>query len=822
MTCSNRASRALMLGFSALAVACSGGGSSGGSATPPISVSFASSGASVNEGAAPLTVGVVLHTSVGPTTSAITVDVVDAGGGTATSGIDYPAFAPQTLTFSAGSTDGTTQTVSLAATNDLSVEGANDTVRLGLANASGAPVHGTSQFVATLADIHRATIQFSSGASLTPDESNSPRSFAVSLSLPAGVTLATTASARVSDIGGGSAAAGADYAAFAPVTVTFAPGSPSGSTQTVTMQVLDDANVEVDETVRFGLASLATSTLVGSTSVHQLAIQDDDASGSPAFAATHGPNGTDASLSYDQVLDLGSQSVGAGSNTGTRLRVTNAGGAPMSLGAPRVTGANPNDFDVELETAPMPAALEPAPPGPDTLSPLLAHVTSSGPGVSVALDLAQLAVVGDLQSATLVGFPVPGLGEIALEVERVPLPIAADAVLRVDGVDQPGGLRTALGDLSIWSGRVRDLPGSHVFLALTSSGSRGVVDLGFAQDAIVHVVPDANAEVPGLPPGSRVVREAEMDAMGFGLASDMCSDALEVPGGTPVAQALSTASTPTTGLLATADCRLAIETDYQLYQKFGSTNGVTNYVTQLIAAVSDRYFQDVQTTLSIAYLGVYSSASDPWTSQDSGGNASALLDEFRAAWAPSAWPVSANLAHFVSGASLGGGIAYVGVLCNSSFGFGVSGNISGTVNWGSWTGASGGFTWDFVVVAHELGHNFGSQHTHAFCPPLDHCTTNCDSTTACTRGTIMSYCHVCGGMSNIDLEFHPVCSNVMRQSVNASCLGQSALGSSQYVQYRVRFNPLTNTGTRNADLEFPHDAPNATQPFRVKLQGTAN
>jgi hypothetical protein len=275
-------------------------------------------------------------------------------------------------------------------------------------------------------------------------------------------------------------------------------------------------------------------------------------------------------------------------------------------------------------------------------------------------------------------------------------------------------------------------------------------------------------------------------------------------------------------MLLTANCRLAIETDYQLYQKFGSTNGVTSYVTQLIAAVSDRYFHDVQATLSIAYLGVYTNAADPWTSQDSGGNSSALLDEFRAAWAPNNWPVSANLAHFISGASLGGGIAYVNALCSATYGFGVSGNISGTISWGSWTGAPGSFTWDFVVVAHELGHNFGSQHTHSFCPPLDRCSSNCQGTTACTRGTIMSYCHVCGGMSNIDLEFHPVCSNVMRQSVNASCIGRSALGGGEYVQYRVRFNPLTTTGTKNATLEFAHDATNVTQPFRVRLQGTAN
>jgi hypothetical protein len=164
----------------------------------------------------------------------------------------------------------------------------------------------------------------------------------------------------------------------------------------------------------------------------------------------------------------------------------------------------------------------------------------------------------------------------------------------------------------------------------------------------------------------------------------------------------------------------------------------------------------------------------------------------------------------------------VNALCNQSFGFGVSGNINGTINWGSWTGSPGNFTWDFVVVAHEIGHNFGSSHTHSYCPPLDQCYSNCSGTTLCTRGTIMSYCHTCGGMGNIDLEFHPVCANIMRGAVNASCLGDSALPASDWVQYLVRFNPLTTTGQRNATLQFTHDASNAPTPFLIRLRGNAN
>jgi hypothetical protein len=86
----------------------------------------------------------------------------------------------------------------------------------------------------------------------------------------------------------------------------------------------------------------------------------------------------------------------------------------------------------------------------------------------------------------------------------------------------------------------------------------------------------------------------------------------------------------------------------------------------------------------------------------------------------------------------------------------------------------------------------------------------------------MSYCHTCGGMDNIDLEFHPVTANIMRESVNSSCLGLSALSGGDYVQYLVRFNPLTATGQRDATLRFAHDASNEPQPFLIRLRGMGN
>jgi hypothetical protein len=723
------------------------------------------------------------------------------------------------MTFPMGSVDGDTQTVTLTALHDMLVEGASETVKLGLGNPSVAAIVGDSTYTATITDTDTATVQFQSAAITTTDESATPCPIVVRLTMSAGVSLGVAVTAVVSDAGTGSATSGSDYAAFAPHTVTFAAASASGSTQTVMLNVMSDATVELDETVRLALSSPSAGAQLGATTTEQVTIHDDDASGPSSFVGTQGATGVETTLTDNDLVTLGTQTLNAGPNAGTLVRVTNAGGAPMQLAAPHLTGTNTGDFDVTVESAPLVPAADVTTaddPALAVVSPLQMMPASSGLGVALAFDPDRANELAPMSKASLYGFPLPGEGDVTLQLQRIPLPISDDAVLRVDGADVAGGLKPLVSDLSLWTGNVLEVPGSRVFLALSNTGPQGFIELPNQSDRLVQLAHGASGEL-------RAVRSDSLAAMGFSPPPFYCVDAPLVPGAPVGAQQLPTTSgEPGIGALNPSDCRVAIETDYQLYQRFGSTNGLTNYVTKLIGAISAQYFEDVQATISIAYLGVYTTAGDPWTSQDSGGNASALLSEFRTAWAPSSWPVSANLAHFISGASLGGGVAYVGVLCNQSFGFGVSGNVTGNINWGTWNGQPANFTWDFVVVAHEMGHNFGSSHTHDYCPPLDQCYSNCTGTTVCSQGTIMSYCHTCGsGMSNIQLHFHSHTANIMRQSVNSSCLGLSALLGGDHVQYRVTFDPHSATGQRDAVLEFQHDAANAPTPFRVRLRGTA-
>ncbi len=811
-----------------------GGGGGGGSDAPPTSVSFSFelTAGVLSESDAPLGVLVVLHAAPPELEASASVQVVDTGAGTATSLKDYAAFPAQTITFPVGARDGDSQVVLLRPLDDKLVDGASETVRLRLQLPSVGELAGNSEFTLTLTDIHTAAVAFASAASTTPDESNRFQAVALELDCGPGVSLDVTASVVVSDPRVGSADPASDYSAALPKVVVFSAGLADGAVKTVSLQVVDDGVIEGDETVVLRLSTPSATCSLGSILSHQLTIKDDDHSGGALFLASEGPTGRENPLAFLGTIALGSQTVGAGPNAGTLVRVLNGGGAPMDLGTPRITGTHRDDFAVEVESS---SALDPLGlPGPGqqpsggqgsaaesggnqafSMEPAPVHALEDdlGPGLALRLDPLALPRLAALERVALMDFPLPDLGPVVLELERRPLPLRPDAKLVIDDEEIQGGVRTLVGDLQLWRGGIAGMPDSRVFLTLWGGGIQGFLELPFAPERLMHVTTDGLGHV-------RVLGEGELAALGV-EPREVCAGERLAPG-QPFVRQLGAPTAPSTSALTVADCALALETDFQLFQKLGSSTGLTNYVTALIGAVSDQYFTDVQTTLSIAYLGIHTTASDGWTTQETpGANNGDLLDEFQAAWR-SGWPVQADIAHFLSGATLGGGIAYVDVLCNPLAAFGVSASLNGLIDWRTWTGQSASFTWDFVVVAHEIGHNFGSVHTHEFCPPLDRCWTNCAGVRSCSRGTLMSYCHTCGDLSFVDLRFHPVTAEVMRERVNASCLDRAALSPGDFVQYRLRFNPLTDRGTRSGTLEFTHDASNFPSPFRVRLSGTAN
>ena len=800
----------------------------------PTTVSFVNTGFSVAEGGS-VQIAVTLLTTLSETQSDVTVDVVDRATGTASSGSDYTAMGSTTVTFPAGSEDGDVQLVPFQSLVDSMAEGADETVALALQNVSGAALVGITESTVTIDDLQTASVQFVETSTLTPDESSMTHNVEIELDLSPGATLGFDIDLSASDDGTGTATSGADFAAFSPMDVSFASGTPDGATITANVQVIDDADVEGPEFLALVLGGPSAADLDSTgTTRHVFTITDDESAPDPAFSATSGLTGTETTHTSGDTIDLGTQLNGAGPNLGSQLIVSNQGGGNMSLGAPVLSGANATDFLVEVEqasTGGMTAAGLPiAGETVDLATPFRRRAATGDdddpmPGLTLEIDESELAALADARTARLHGVPMPGMGDVTLRLERRPLPFTDDAVLVVDGEIVSGGPGVFISDLSLWAGSAMELPGSRVFLALSANCVEGKIEIDATEGRTIHL----STEQPATAQSAarlRMVREADLAALpGAGRdALSLCGGQRFVPGQTvdPTLPPFDPSAPPVSALVTPANCRLAIETDYQLFQKIGSSAGVTNYVTSLVGAVSDQYLTDIQTTLSIAYLGVYTTASDPWTTPDGPGNTTQMLDEFRNSWIASGWPAAADLAHFLSGAELGGGLAYVDVLCNQSYGFGVSGGIDGNINWNTWTGNAGSFTWDFVVFAHELGHNFGASHTHDYCPPIDICASNCQGSTACSQGTIMSYCHGCGGMDNIDLRFHGQVANIMRQNVESSCLGDATLEPGDSVRYRLRFRPISGIGAKSATLRFDHDAPNAADPFELTLTGSSN
>jgi len=199
-----------------------------------------------------------------------------------------------------------------------------------------------------------------------------------------------------------------------------------------------------------------------------------------------------------------------------------------------------------------------------------------------------------------------------------------------------------------------------------------------------------------------------------------------------------------------------VECDYDMYQKQGSSEAnVIAFVGALINEVATIYANE-QISISLSDVKVWTTT-DPYASLN---NTSAILQEFGRLTQNN---YNGRLAHFISTRSLGGGIAWVDVLCSSYFTF--SGQHAGPYAVSASMGTSittfPTYSWNVEVFAHEMGHNMGSPHTQNCSwngnnTAIDNCAPTeggCASTGgACPPGggTIMSYCHI----SNCGIDFN--------------------------------------------------------------------
>jgi hypothetical protein len=429
-----------------------------------------------------------------------------------------------------------------------------------------------------------------------------------------------------------------------------------------------------------------------------------------------------------------------------------------------------------LTSAPVRAA---APPS--GALPLFDDASAPGPGLASIVSpsarrLTLRAGAADAlrgASTTRVRIPFSGGRDLDLDLTRVPV-LSSDAVVTV--TDDRGAHPLPV-DLVAFGGTVVGEARSWVVLTLSGGEAEGVISIADQRWTLGPQRPRRGAVASTPSGGVAHLLENENDLPSHVGRFECGADELEALSKPAVDIA------PPGDVTAAAVrrvCRVAIDCDYEFFNgKFGgNATAGANYVLTLMALVSLIYERDLDTAIEVSYLNLWSTPSDPYTQTTTSGQ----LPEFRDYWNANRGSVSRKLAHLFSGRDLGGGIAYLDVLCNPGSAYAVS-QLDAVYEY-----PSASSTWDAMVTAHEMGHNFRSRHTHScywqdqgLVPAatlIDSCYTaegTCYAgptgiLPAAGKGTIMSYCHLINGVAGgIRLDFHPACRIVMRAAADA-CL----------------------------------------------------
>jgi hypothetical protein len=241
---------------------------------------------------------------------------------------------------------------------------------------------------------------------------------------------------------------------------------------------------------------------------------------------------------------------------------------------------------------------------------------------------------------------------------------------------------------------------------------------------------------------------------------------------------------PTLDKAVTTSCktvRVWFESDYDMYLK--SSNSVTTattFITGLFNVVAQIYLNE---GITVKMSGVFQwTTADPYRTLTDMNN---IIYSFATNRPPA--NINGDITQLLMARSTSlGGIAYVGVFCNTAVRHSVS-NIYYQYY------SLPNYSWSVYVTSHEMGHNFGSRHTQwcGWTLPggttgrIDSCYAGegtCGSTTRARTGTVMSYCHVTSGGVDFNLGFGTLPGKAIRDGLAAAtcisstgCLGTASL-----------------------------------------------
>ncbi len=309
-------------------------------------------------------------------------------------------------------------------------------------------------------------------------------------------------------------------------------------------------------------------------------------------------------------------------------------------------------------------------------------------------------------------------------------------VVRSAGVDRPLGYDPSR--VTLLGGHVEDRPESSVFLAHSPSlGFIGRVDDGAGHIASI----DSVRTVDG--PSSTALRITPGPIRPTTSAAPFCG----VDSSDWTEPELLEDDFPARFLV-----EVAVDTDFDYYELFDNVDHAMDYLIVLYGQSSFVFSRDSGIRLTLSFTRL-------WTDPDDLFNGGNPLREFREYWNQNMDDVLRDTAQFCSGRRdfPYGGAAHLPGVCDLGGAYsviGYVGGVSGDLQVGTY------LNYDVIVAAHELGHNFGSPHTHT--RDLDTCN---DPFAPPQRGPIMSYCgqSYSGGDANQDPRFHTDSTRLMHQ-----------------------------------------------------------
>ena len=386
-------------------------------------------------------------------------------------------------------------------------------------------------------------------------------------------------------------------------------------------------------------------------------------------------------------------------------------------------------------------------------------------GQAVSVDHDALLTVPENGEAIIADFPLSGGLGTDLVVHRIH-PAAPDAVYQVVG---PKGRTTTMAapEMHFFGGTILGDETSRVFLSVTPAGVFGYVYSSESK----YILSSGPLDGTSVPVVCDMASEAfrEIEFLPFDCQAVMAPDAAERGhGGNGNGNGNNSGGSSFLPNCRTVD--IAIDTDQEFVGLFGgSTTATLGYIQTLVAASDDIYRRDSSVQQRIIFTRIWTTV-DPWTGTDT----PTQLNQMKSIWDGSMTGISRDVAVMVSGRGLGGGIAWLSSTCGA-YAYAVCANMAGffptpTVN-------RNGQNWDIMVFTHELGHTAGAPHTHDHSPPIDNCAGG-DCSVA-TTGTIMSYCHLCaGGMSNMNMLFHPISASEITNFMSTAPCAPSVVCSS--------------------------------------------